>query len=72
MKLGRIVHALAEVLIGAFVLRDSAMLGNEVKNGPAKDYDRLFINIKSTTVAVLNRPFHADRDNTARVNNMVQ
>lgn len=48
------------------------MLGNEVKNGPAKDYDRLFINIKSTTVAVLNRPFHADRDNTARVNNMVQ
>lgn len=31
------VHALAEVRIGELVLSDSAMFGNEVKNGPAKD-----------------------------------
>jgi hypothetical protein len=35
IKLGKTVHDRADVRIGAFDRRDSAMLGNEVKKGPS-------------------------------------
>lgn len=36
IKLGSTVHDRADVRMGAFERRDSAMLGNEVKKGPCE------------------------------------
>ena len=67
MKLGRTVQARAEVLMGELLLRDSAMLGNEVKKGPEERGSTASACRGSHQRSTVGVPFQAERAATARV-----
>jgi hypothetical protein len=68
IKLGSTVHERAEVRIGAFVRSDSAMLGNEVKKGPAAS--SASAKLECTSAADQPLPFQAERASSGRVHSM--